>query len=166
MRIGPADLRRALGSKTAVVRRGRVEPVEVVETRVTDDGEVEVEVELEPSGGDVSVRGVIRAAWEAPCRRCTDPLRGTIEAEVMEVFALAPVEGETYPFDGEEIDLAPMVHDAVTLELPLAPGPPVDDDDRCLVCGREALVPDDAAADEPARDPRWAALDELDLRED
>lgn len=150
------------------MRRGRVDPVEVVETRLTDDGEVEVEVVVEPSGGDVSVRGVIRAAWEAPCRRCGDPLRGDIEAEVMEVFALRSVEGETYPYDGEEIDLAPMVHDAVTLELPLAPGPPVDADDRCLVCGREALVAeaDSVESDEPARDPRWAALDELDLRDD
>lgn len=136
---------------------------------MSDDGEVEVEVELEPSGGDVSVRGVVRAAWEAPCRRCADPLRGTIEAEVMEVFARAPVEGETYPFDGEEIDLGPMVHDAVVLELPLAPGPPVDADDRCRICGREPLVPEDDEADgdpEPPRDPRWAALDELDLRDE
>ena len=30
-------------------------------------------------------------------------------------------EGETYPLDGDQIDLEPMVRDAVLLELPLGP---------------------------------------------
>ena len=32
-----------------------------------------------------------------------------------------PVEGETYPLDGDRLDLEPMVRDAVLLALPLAP---------------------------------------------
>ena len=32
-----------------------------------------------------------------------------------------PTEGETYPLDGEQVDLEPLVRDAVLLALPLAP---------------------------------------------
>ena len=93
-------------------------------------------------------------------------MRGEVDVQVAEVFARDHVEGETYPFDGEQLDLAALVRDAVTLELPFAPGPPVDADDRCTICGRDAPgADDDDADDEPARDPRWAALDDLDLDE-
>ncbi|HEY4376689.1 MAG TPA: YceD family protein, partial [Acidimicrobiales bacterium] len=72
-------------------------------------------------------------------------------------------DGETFPLEGDHLDLGPMVHDTVLLALPLAP-----------LCGPDCLgpAPDEfpttVAADpdgpaEPARDPRWAALDDLDL---
>lgn len=140
----------------------------MVETTVADEGTVEIEAVLEASTGDVSVHGTVRGGWEAPCRRCGDDLSGSIEVPVVEIFARDHVEGETYPLDGDEIDLAPLVRDAVTLELPFAPGPPVDGHDRCTLCGAEA--PGEAAEEpaeaEPATDPRWAALDQLDLPEE
>ncbi|MEM9033253.1 MAG: DUF177 domain-containing protein [Actinomycetota bacterium] len=151
------------------MRSGRIDAVTVVETTVADDGRVEIEATLEESTGDVSLHGTVRAGWEAPCRRCGDDLAGSIEVSVVEIFTRDHVEGETYPLEGDEIDLAPLVRDVVTLELPFAPGPPLDGEDRCTICGRDAPgEPEDDGdgAAEPTRDPRWAVLDQLDLPEE
>jgi uncharacterized protein len=81
------------------------------------------------------------------------------------VFEVRPVDGETYPIEGDEVDLEPVVRDAALLHLPLAPlcrpdceGPAPD--------VFPTRVEGDATDDEPARDPRWAALDELRLDAD
>jgi uncharacterized protein len=76
------------------------------------------------------------------------------------VFEASPVEGETFPLVGEQVDLAPMLREALALGLPLAP---LCADD-CAGPAPEAhpvRVPDDAAGDARPTDPRWAALDEL-----
>ena len=67
-----------------------------------------------------------------------------------------PVEGDTYPLEGHEIDLEQLVRDVVLLELPLAP--------TCETTGGGACAPDLVAeAEPPPPDPRWSALSELDL---
>lgn len=80
-------------------------------------------------------------------------------AEVREVFEPRWEEGETYPLKGDQIDLEPLVRDAVLLTLPLAP-----------LCEDACAGPDPeehpvgvegGAPSEP--DPRWAALRDLDL---
>ena len=73
---------------------------------------------------------------------------------VDELFEAHPVPDETYPIEGDEIDLDQLIRDAVLLDLPLAPHcePP------CRVPGL-----DDAAEDDAPRDPRWAALSQLEL---
>ncbi len=93
--------------------------------------------------------------WMGECRRCLATVEGSLEADVREIFEARPVEGETYPLDGDRLDLEPMVRDAVLLALPLAP-----------LC-EEACAgpePDDhplGADDDPRPDDRWAALEEL-----
>ena len=63
----------------------------------------------------------------------------------------------------DDIDLEPLIREAVLLDLPVAP-----------LCGDDCrgpapdTYPAEPAADpdpdaEPPRDPRWAALDDLDL---
>ena len=79
------------------------------------------------------------------------------------IFEVHPEEGETYPIDGDEVDLEPVVRDAALLSLPLAPlcredcAGPAPDAFPATVEGED----EPADGDEPARDPRWAALDEL-----
>jgi uncharacterized protein len=118
---------------------------------------------LESIEGGVCAEGVVTAHWRAECRRCLEPVEGTLRAEVREVFEAHPTEGETYPLASEELDLEPMVRDAVLLGLPLAPlcrqacAGPAPESFPTVVPGAE--VPDEAAR--RPRDPRWAALDEL-----
>ena len=77
-----------------------------------------------------------------------------------EVFEPHPTEGETYPLRGEQVDLEPMVRDAVLLALPLAP---LCGDD-CRGPGARRL-PDRARprTSEAPADPRWAALSQLEF---
>ena len=73
-------------------------------------------------------------------------------------------DGETYPIEGDDVDLEPVIRDGVLLHLPLAPLCRED----CAGPAPEsfpALVVPDAPA-EPPRDPRWAALDALHLEDD
>ncbi len=86
-------------------------------------------------------------------------MEGYAEAEVREIFEARPTEGETYLLAGEQIDLEPMVRDAVLLALPLAP---------LCTADCEGPAPDQFPTGPPADDavildPRWAALRDLDL---
>jgi len=102
-------------------------------------------------------RGDVSVQWESQCSNCLRELEETLVVHVDELFEPDPVEGETYPLLGHEIDLEQLVRDAVLLELPLAP--------RCSEpCGDDAGT--DADVDEssdPVPDPRWAVLSELEI---
>lgn len=167
-----ADVRRRPGTQRHLVRTFSVEELGTIATSsatVPPDGEVVVEGELEASGLEVVLTGSVTAPWEGACRRCLDDVVGEVTAELREVFSPHEVEGETWPVEGDSIDLGPVVHETVLLSLPLVPlcrpdceGP---DPDRfpARVEGDPALAADedDEVPAAPAGDPRWAALDGL-----
>jgi uncharacterized protein len=97
--------------------------------------------------------------WRGECRRCLGPVDGYAEAPVREIFEARPTEGETYPLDGEQIDLEPMVRDAVLLALPLAPLCASD----CQGPAPEAFPTGPPDEERSLLDPRWSALRDLDL---
>ena len=66
---------------------------------------------------------------------------------------------ETYPLVDHEVDLEPLVRDAVLLELPLAPLCRADCQGLCPFCGVNRN--DEACGCEAPADPRWSALDVL-----
>jgi uncharacterized protein len=132
------------------VSSAAVPPGEPVSARLT----------LESTGSAIVARGEVTSAFVGECRRCLQAVAGTVEAEVHEVFEPSPTEGETYPLARDEIDVEPLVREAVLLALPIAPlcapdcGGPSPDDYRVSQVGS----PDE---DGPPLDPRWAALDQL-----
>ena len=135
----------------------------IADVRVPRDSEVDVELTLELIGGGLSAAGRITAGWRGPCARCWMPLEGEASANVREVFAAAPREGEQYRLHPEHADLAPMVREAILLELPIeaiaCPHP-----DPCPNYPSELhLAHDQPAHDDPAEptDPRWAPLEAL-----
>lgn len=144
------------------------EPGDRSELRIADvevplDGDVDVELTLEIISGGLSAAGRITAGWRGPCARCWTLLEGEARADVREVFAAAPREGEQYQLHPEHADLAPMVREAILLELPIeAIGCPHPD--PCPNRPSE-LDPahDGPAHDDPAEptDPRWAPLEAL-----
>ena len=130
--------------------------------RVDDPLDVDLVLERVPDG--VVARGTVRARWNTECGVCLRPVDAELEVGVAELFELDPVEGETYPLEGHQIDLELLVRDAVLLELPLAP--------TCVSVGLESCASQPVLRDaepeppeplEPPTDPRWAALSELDL---
>lgn len=143
------------------------EPDDGAELRIADvevprDSEVDVELTLELISGGLSAAGRITAAWRGPCARCWMPLEGEACANVREVFAAAPREGEQYQLHPEHADLAPMVREAILLELPIeaiaCPHP-----DPCPNQPSELAPAADEPAPDPAEptDPRWAPLEVL-----
>jgi uncharacterized protein len=162
------ELRRRLGTRREV--RASVElPGLSTSTAAVVPGEpIEVDLVLESIPQGVSVSGTVRARWVGECRRCLEEVVGTSEVDVKEIFERTPTEGETWPLGPDEIDLEPVVREAVLLSLPLAPlcregcAGPAPDRFPTRVEGT-AEEGDEEAEPEPPRDPRWAALDELDL---
>ncbi|WP_419946890.1 YceD family protein [Candidatus Poriferisodalis sp.] len=131
------------------------------------NSDVRVELSLELISGGVSAVGRITAGWRGPCARCWTPLDGGICASVREVFAAEPCEGEQYLLHPEHADLAPMVREAILLELPIeaiaCPHP-----DPCPNLPPDlASAYDDSGHDDPAgaADPRWRPLEALRRRQ-
>jgi uncharacterized protein len=79
---------------------------------------------------------------------------------VRELFETTPDEEDIYLLKGDQIDLEPLVRDAVLLELPQAPLCTEGCRGLCPTCGTN-LNEGTCPCETEVRDPRWAALDEL-----
>ena len=112
--------------------------------------------------GEVVVRGVIEGTLRQECRRCVEPVNGTLEHDVTLVFVSAGDQAAeddpgVHVYDGAELDLS----DAVREEVILAIDPYVvcDPDCRglCPRCGVNRNTGTCECADDEI-DPRWEAL--------
>ncbi len=154
--IGVTEQLRHPGVRRDVVARGSLDDVGISSSRVLEGSEIEARLTIEAmSDHSLTATGTVTADWAGECRRCLATVEGTVVADVHEVFDARPVEGETYPLQGDRIDLEPMVRDAVLLALPLAP-----------LCEEACAGPEPeghplGAGDDVRTDDRWAALDEL-----
>lgn len=114
--------------------------------------------------GEVVVRGRVEAGLVQECRRCLEPVPGTLREELTLVFA--PGDADSAEDDGDvrrfkenaaELDLS----DAVREEIVLAIDPYVvcDPDCRglCPRCGANRNTETCSCTDEE-KDPRWDAL--------
>ena len=166
-----ARLRRRSGEHGHEVRRGEVALAGPLHDKGIDEGrsvmpagaEAEIDVELVSFEGGIQVEGLVWAPWVGTCRRCAEPVEGVLEIPVHERFADATVVGpndeDFYPIDLDTIDLAPLVRDAVVLELPMAPLCKEDCAGLCLQCGANRNEGDCGCV--APRDLRWANLDVL-----
>lgn len=157
---------RSVRASTAAAGRGdltiRRSPAD---STVPDDAEASCDVVLESFDGGVMVSGTVESPWVGVCRRCAVAVGGRIRCEVKERFTEPgarygdPDDDEAYPIVGDELDLWPMVRDAVVLELPLAPLCRPDCRGLCPWCGAD-LNQASCSCVAPG-DPRWANLDVL-----
>jgi uncharacterized protein len=96
---------------------------------------------------------------EAECGRCLDPLELAIRVPIQELFAYVPDpdDEDSLTLDGDQLDLEPVVRDAVVLALPFNPLCDPDCPGLCASCGvRLADAEPGHSHDEV--DPRWASL--------
>ena len=131
------------------------------ETDVAPEAMVDVAVTLQSFSGGLRAKGRVAAPWFGVCRRCSTSVTGRSEVAVDERFVDHPEAGdeEAYLIENDFVDLAPMVHDAILLDLPLAPLCRPECRGLCPYCGIDR---NEASCDcvAPA-DPRWATLDGL-----
>jgi DUF177 domain-containing protein len=131
------------------------------ETDVFPEATVRLQLRLESFNGGLRARGQVEAPWHGVCRRCSTPVLGVSSVSVNERFVDHHVEGddEVYLIEDDFIDLAPLAHDAIFLDLPLAPLCRPDCAGLCPQCGIDR---NEATCDcQAPKDPRWATLDGL-----
>jgi uncharacterized protein len=156
LRLDVADLLAHPASRRSVVLAVPVPGLAGSAAAVPGDEPVELDLVLERVSEGIVVRGTLTACWKAECSTCLRELRHTAVLGVNELFEPEPLEGDTYPLDGHELDLEQLVRDTVLLELPLAP--------TCDSIGAGPCADEVPRSDEPpAPDPRWRALSELEL---
>lgn len=157
--VAVAELLRHPGTRREIALTADVDDVAISTAALPPGATVEARFAIEAiSDHAITVKGTVTAPWVGECRRCLRVVEGTVTADVEEIFDTRPVEGETYPLEGDRVDLEPMVRENLLLSLPLAPlceeacaGPEPE---------RHPVLSDDID-DEPPGDPRWAALKEL-----
>jgi len=157
--VHAARLRRQIGSRWHEVRRGVIADLACSGSAVPEGAEVEADVVLESVVGGLSVAGTVRAPWAGTCRRCLEAARGLLAVPVREHFTEDGDGEETYALNDGEVDLEPMVRDAVLLELPQAPLCQPGCLGLCAGCGANRNL--EPCTCEPPRDERWSALDVL-----
>jgi uncharacterized protein len=158
--VSVADIHHRPGARRREHIEAALPGLRVVGTVVADQAPVDVDARLEAVSDGILVTGSARAPWTSECRRCLTAIEGHADVTFRELFEAQPTEGETWPLRHEEVDLEPLVREALLLALPLAPLCGDDCRGLCPTCGADRnegpcdCVPDD-------RDPRWAALDVL-----
>ena len=155
-----ADLLRRPGETRELTVEGVLPGLEVSASRVPEGEAVRLDARLQSVNEGIVLTGHVSAPWAGECRRCLRPVTGTLDAQVLEVFETEPTEGETRLLDGVQIDVEPVLREAVLLDLPLAPLCRDDCAGLCAECGalRDEVDCGHGVGDV---DPRWGALSEL-----
>ena len=152
--------------------------LELAGISLQSEQDISIDVALTSSHESVLVSGSIQAHWQGPCARCLIPVDGVSNIKVQEQFSKSPVEGEHYLLAPKHVDLTLMVREAILLDLPIhavpcpnpAPCPHLPSElladlaEQSIAESELAASPGsvgNAGADQPKRDPRWAALDVL-----
>jgi uncharacterized protein len=121
---------------------------------------------LDSVDGGIEVTAEVQAPWQGECRRCLRPLTGELRGVVRELYRSrsrhdpSEADDDTYPLEGDQLDLRPLVRDALLLELPLVPLCQEGCRGLCPTCGAD-LNTDPCGCPGADRDPRWGALDAL-----
>ncbi len=173
--VNVARLRRNPGARWHEVRSGLFDPdgslqlESPVQSAVPAQGEAVCDVWLEAFAGGVMVSGTVRAPWSGLCRRCAVVVGGELTAPVRERFVVSTAtpggrggpreasdDDDAYPIVDDQLDLGPLVREAIVLELPLAPLCRADCRGLCPSCGADRNE-EECRCVAPV-DPRWAIL--------
>lgn len=164
--ISVVEIRRRPGSRMPVHQHLVAHGLGLTDVSVPDGTDITFEGELESIHEGVVLTGAAEIPWVGECRRCLTEVAGVARIDIREVYETKPTDGETWPLVHDHVDIGPLLHDVALLALPLAPlcGPdclgPAPDAFPATV---EVDPPPAEAGDEPPKDPRWAALDDLEL---
>lgn len=168
LRYSVADLLRSAPGTSerhdiAVATMPIAEEVEVVEP-------IAGELRLTHTGRGILAQGTVRTALAEPCSRCLRQAKAVVQAEFEEeALPSVDLDGGALPTkddspdllrisDHHELDLEPVVRDAISLAEPIAPLCRPDCPGLCETCGLD--LTDTPGHEHPDQDidPRLAAL--------
>lgn len=145
-------------------------------------GPLNAVVEANLVGTTVRMRGPMSVDVEFECGRCLEPRQMKFDLnmefvliekaewaakyEASEELELSDDDMDVSFYQGKEIDLAPLIREAILLDLPLLPRCSDDERATCDASFRrnvgEAAIEE---LDEAALDQRWAALKNIKLKD-
>ena len=132
---------------------------------VREGSELDLDVRLESVHEGILVTAEVDAVAEGECGRCLIDIALPVRVEFQELFAYHSGEAFEVEVQGDQVDLEPLLRDAVVLSLPFQPVCRPDCPGLDPVSGvRLADHPDLVAPSQ--RDPRWAALAGFQASED
>jgi uncharacterized protein len=163
----PVDVRDLLahpGASRRVAKEERFTGMKTELAAVPEERPVRIEVLLESVIEGVLVSGPLSGEISYRCARCLKDFGDDFRVEVRELYSPhANEERDEYPIRDGQIDLEPMVRDAVVLAMPFSPLCRPDCLGLCPRCGGDRNLGECSCG--PEIDPRWAALERLDLEE-
>lgn len=131
---------------------------------IEEGTDVTFDLRLESVSEGVLVTGSVSADTVGECSRCLEPFTDSVNLYLTELFAYpdsateeTTEEDEVYRIVDDEIDLEPVIVDAVGLELPLQPLCSDDCEGLCPECGIRLAIAESGHGHE-IMDPRWAGL--------
>ena len=162
LRIHVGDLLRAPGSSRRVSIEAPVDELGLGSNGPAAGTLLEVKGRLDALSEAVFFAGTVGGRYRLECVRCLATVEVDFRLPVEELFGrhIAPDSDEGYPLRHDEIDLDPLVRDAVLLGLPLHPLCRPDCAGLCARCGAD-LNTDPCQCDEDRAHPALAALAEL-----
>jgi len=152
------------------------------DTEYHPEGGFEVDLRAQRSGTTIRLKGTIAGTLAYRCGRCLEERDVTIDADTEFVLLergewvaeyeegdeteLSEEDLDVSYYQGEEIDLADLVREAILLELPAYPVCGEGDRERCDAAyeenvGEEVLEQNE----EQGMDMRWAPLKDINLKE-
>ena len=140
------------------------------ELRAADPGLV-VEVSVEQVAETILVRGEARATLSVTCVRCTDPqvveVVAPVDAVLMPLSTWSGAEDEEVElheddldvsyYEGDELDLGPLVREAILLEMPQYPRCGIEPKEDCPSYMRHVGAPA-REMEANSTDLRWEGL--------
>ena len=154
LHVSVAQLLASPGERKEVSCLGEIGQVSTTAAEIVG-GAARIKLTLEAlTSGEIAVYGEVSAEWRGECRRCLEEVTGEVVVRVKEIFESSPTEGETYKLDDDSVHLREMAREALLLHLPLAP-----------LCTEDCAGPVLSLQqdEQPQRDPRWQALDDLEF---
>lgn len=165
------DARELLGrpGTSRSLERHVAAPAEPIDQLVRVGPEVSLHGIIESVVDGLLVRATVQAPARLSCARCLREFPDELRTEAVELFS-APghtIDDEVesgYEIVDETIDLDTLLRDALAEVTPMTPLCRPDCAGLCPVCGADRNTdPCDGHPEQP--DPRWAALDRLELRD-
>ena len=132
---------------------------------------MDLQVRMESVHEGVLVSGTVTTTASGACVRCLDEIALPVDASFQELFVwpdrakhhrevdAEADEDEEHLIEDDQIDLEPVLRDAVLPSLPFQPVCRDDCPGLCAQCG--ARLEDDPDHHHEQIDPRWAALEAL-----
>ena len=143
----------------------RESEVDITLTEVMGDGAmtipvggvIETDLRLESVHEGILATGEVFTTAVGECSRCLDELKLPVEVDFQELFAYSGTEEDDFTVSDEQIDLEPVIRDAIVLSLPFQPVCSPDCPGLCPDCGVKLAENPNHAHDQQV-DSRWTEL--------